>query len=253
MPFTASHTAIILPLLKKRAFSVSGLLMGSMVPDFEFFIRLEAHVVHGHSFWPMFWLNIPTAVVCISLYHLVVRNQLILNLPSYFRKKFQPFLSFDWVSYLKSNYFKVGYSIIIGNISHIFWDSFTHFNGFVVSKISFLSIEFYEIPIYLILQYGFSMLGAFAIWNFVADMPNYRLKGLRPFKNKLSYWGIVFLMTILVYLLRYDVEDYQNFGAKVVFVCAGFMAGLVFASITFQLLIVRDSSNKKASKKVLTK
>ncbi len=113
MPFTGSHPAIILPLLKYRIFSVSGLLMGSMVPDFEFFLRLEANVVYGHSILPMFWLNVPTALFCLTIYHCVVRDQLILNLPLFFKKRFRPFLDFDWLSYLKSHYIKIVISILL--------------------------------------------------------------------------------------------------------------------------------------------
>ncbi len=236
MPFTASHTAIILPLLKRRIFSVSGLIMGSMVPDFEFFIRLEAHVVHGHSFWPMFWLNIPTALFCITLYHLVVRNQLILNLPLYFQKRFQPFLNFDWISYVRTNYIKVLYSILVGNISHLLWDSFTHYDGFAVTKIAFLNTEYWQIPMYLILQYGFSVLGALAILNFISKMPSYTLKG-QFFSGKVFwYWFGILLVTALVYFLRYDIEDYHSFGAKIVFICAGFLYGLIIISKAYDLL-----------------
>lgn len=243
MPFTASHAAIILPLLKRRIFSVSGLLMGSMVPDFEFFIRLQAHVVHGHSFWAMFWLNIPTALLCISLYHIIVRNQLILNLPLYFRKRFQPLLRFDWISYFKTNYFKVVYSILVGNISHLFLDAFTHSNGFVVTKFAFLNMEYWQIPLYHILQYGFSALGAIAIWNFISKMPYCKLKGQFSIKNIVCYWLLVSVLTILIYFLRYDAEDYENFTARIVFLCVGFMAGLIVASAGYNLLQSNSSIN----------
>lgn len=241
MPFTASHPAIILPLLKRRIFSVSGLLMGSMVPDFEFFIRLEAQVVHGHSYLAMFWLNVPVALFCITLYHIVVRNQLILHLPLYFRNRFQLFLTFDWISYFKSNYLKVVYSILIGNLSHLFWDAFTHFDGFFVLNIPFLNMEFWQVPLYHILQYGFSVLGALSILNFISKMPYFKLKGHFSIKNIFGYWFVVSIITMLTYFLRYDVEDYENFGARIVYTCAGFMAGLIIASIWYKLALAKGS------------
>jgi len=236
MPFTASHIAIIIPLLKRRVFSVSGLIMGSMVPDFEFFIRLQAHTTYGHSFWPMFWLNIPTAIFCITLYHLVVRNQLILNLPLYFKKRFQPFLNFDWISYLKTNYVKVSYSIVVGNISHLLWDSFTHYDGFAVTKIAFLNAEYWQIPMYQFLQYGFSALGAIAILNLISKMPSYNLKDQFLVGKVFWYWFGILLVTALVYYLRYDSEDYHTFGAKIVFICAGFLIALLVISTIYNVL-----------------
>jgi hypothetical protein len=42
MPFTFAHPAIVLPLkhLPKRWYSLTGLIIGSMTPDFEYFIRM---------------------------------------------------------------------------------------------------------------------------------------------------------------------------------------------------------------------
>jgi len=243
MPFTASHTAIILPLLRRRIFSASGLLMGSMVPDFEFFIRLQAQVIHGHSFWAMFWLNIPLAIFCITLYHIVVRDYMILNLPLYFRERFEPFLSFDWISYFKSNYVKVIYSILVGNLSHLMWDSFTHFNGFVVTKIAFLNMEFWQIPFYDILQYGCSVLGAIAILNYIAKMPSLKVEVQFSNKSILSYWFSVFCLTMLTYFLRYDTSVPEDFGAQIVFLCAGFMIGILVTSAGFSFLQSKTSIN----------
>lgn len=243
MPFTASHPAIIIPLLKRRLFSVSGLIMGSMVPDFEFFIRLQAQVVHGHSYLAMFWLNIPLAIFCITLYHVVVRNQFILHLPMYFRKRFQPFLTFDWISYFKSNYLKVGYSILVGNLSHLFWDGFTHFDGFFVLKMPFLFTEFLQVPLYHILQYGCSVLGALAIFSFISKMQYNKIKGHFSVKNIFGYWCIVSSITMLIFFLKYNAKDYADFGARIVYICAGFMAGLIVASICFNVVGTKNSTD----------
>lgn len=41
MPFTFSHPAIILPLsyLPKKWFSLTGLIIGSLIPDFEYLLE----------------------------------------------------------------------------------------------------------------------------------------------------------------------------------------------------------------------
>ncbi len=231
MPFTGSHPAIILPLLKSNLFSVSGLIMGSMVPDFEFFITLRSHVVHGHSFWPMFWLNLPLSLLCISMYHIVVKDQLVVNLPFYFRKRFQPFLTFDWVFYFKSNYLKVICSILIGNLSHLFMDAFTHFDGFFVQRIPLLRYLYFNIPLFDILQYGLSLAGAFYILHFIHKMPSKKVKGDYLKRNMIVYWVLVALAILLVYVLSYDTKDYENFGARIVFLCAGFLIGLFLTSL----------------------
>ncbi|MEO9892601.1 DUF4184 family protein [Aurantibacter sp.] len=236
MPFTASHPAIILPLLKRRVFSASGLIMGSMVPDFEFFLRFEANGPHGHSVWGMLWLNVPIASLFITLYHVLVRNQMILNLPIFFRKRFADFLEFNWIAYLKSNFFKVIISILVGNFSHLLWDSFTHFDGFFVTKMAFFNEEVYQIPVYSILQYGFSLLGALAIWSFIVKMPEVKIVNQTAIKNILGYWFMVFFITVLVYFIRYFFEDYNEFGERIVILCAGFLIGLILSSSVFNLI-----------------
>ncbi|MBM1105440.1 DUF4184 family protein [Aurantibacter crassamenti] len=241
MPFTASHPAIILPLLKRGMFSVSGLIMGSMIPDFEFFIRLEAKGPHGHTFWGIFWMNIPVALLCLTLFHVVVRNQLILNLPDYFKKRFEIFLDFNWISYVKGNFFRVIFSILIGNFSHLLWDSFTHFDGFFVTRISFFNIKIGPIPLYHILQYAFSLIGAIAILKFISKMHTYEIKNYKPIKNMMLYWFLVIAIMVLIYIVRYDVDDFKEFGARIVILCAGFLAGLIIISILYKIISSKNN------------
>jgi hypothetical protein len=51
MPFTFSHPAIILPLayLPKKWYSMTGLVIGSLVPDFEYFLRMSMAGYHSHT------------------------------------------------------------------------------------------------------------------------------------------------------------------------------------------------------------
>jgi hypothetical protein len=51
MPFTFSHPAIILPLkyFKKKWFSLTGLVIGSMTPDFEYFVRMRIQSNYSHT------------------------------------------------------------------------------------------------------------------------------------------------------------------------------------------------------------
>ena len=53
MPFTFSHPAIVLPLVRKSGhwFSATGLIIGSLTPDFEYFMRMRI-VDNGCGFDP---------------------------------------------------------------------------------------------------------------------------------------------------------------------------------------------------------
>lgn len=245
MPFTAAHPAIILPLLRMRIFSVSALIMGSMVPDFEFFLRMEAHGPYGHSIFGMFWLNIPIALAFITLYHNFVRNAMIESLPTFFGKRFYEFVDFNWNTYFKANFFKVVLSVLVGNLSHLLWDSFTHFDGFFVSKIPFLNTEYRQIPLYLVLQYAFSLIGAIAISVFIYKMPKVDLKFEKPNSIKILYWVIVTLGTTVILTVRFINVDIFHFGERIVCLLSAFMAGLLMASLYGRSKIFKNSTKKK--------
>lgn len=82
MPFTFCHPAIILPLTKisRNRLSATGLIIGSMSPDFEYFIKMRLESVHGHSFSGLFYFNLPLTLLLVFVFHLLVRDALILNL-----------------------------------------------------------------------------------------------------------------------------------------------------------------------------
>ncbi|AIK36171.1 hypothetical protein BG07_3819 [Bacillus pseudomycoides] len=51
MPFTFAHPAAVIPFCKKQRYvSVTALVLGSMVPDFEYFLHFRPYGVIGHTF-----------------------------------------------------------------------------------------------------------------------------------------------------------------------------------------------------------
>ena len=53
MPFTFSHPAIVLPFSKKW-FSLTALVTGSIIPDFEYFFKMKGHSDYGHN-WMVYF------------------------------------------------------------------------------------------------------------------------------------------------------------------------------------------------------
>ena len=107
MPLTFCHPAIILPLkkLKPNWFSMTGLIVGSMSPDLEYFSRMKIEATHSHLFWGVLYFDLPIALIYCFIFHLFIRNILIQHLPNYFKKRFVSFLDFDWINYFKSHWF----------------------------------------------------------------------------------------------------------------------------------------------------
>ncbi|MDX5438490.1 MAG: DUF4184 family protein, partial [Pontibacter sp.] len=127
MPFTAAHPAIILPLLRRRWFSATALVMGSMAPDFEYFFRLRTRSEISHSLPGLLLFNLPVALLLSLLFHTTVRDLVIQYLPPYFRQRalavnYPP----NWLHYLRRNWLVLSVSAVVGAFSHLFWDNFTH-------------------------------------------------------------------------------------------------------------------------------
>ena len=140
MPFTFSHPAIILPLTNfpKKWFSLTGLIIGSLTPDFEYFLRMKIFSIYSHTLPGIFWFDFPLAIILCFLFHQIIRTTFVKNLPNFIQTRFLIYNSFNWKKYFKENLLIVFISIIIGISSHLFWDSFTHEDGFFVTHLSFL-------------------------------------------------------------------------------------------------------------------
>lgn len=63
------------------------------------------------------------------------------------------------------------YSALLGMLTHVIWDSFTHQNGYMVTNLRFLSQTFtlfgFHIPIYKFLQHGSTLLGITLIFGYM--------------------------------------------------------------------------------------
>ena len=141
MPFTFSHPAIVLQLnsFSKKWFSLTGLVIGSLTPDFEYFIRMRIKSTFSHTIDGVFWFDLPIGILLAFIFHNVVKNNLFKNLPLFFKSRFSRFEEFNWNTFFRNNWLNVIISIIIGALSHIFWDSFTHHDGYFVKTIPGLS------------------------------------------------------------------------------------------------------------------
>ncbi|MCC9137805.1 DUF4184 family protein [Pontibacter silvestris] len=233
MPFTFSHPAIVLPgyYFPKKWRSLTGLIVGSVTPDFEMFLRMEAKNAFSHSWHSIFWFNLPLAIVLAFLFHLAVRNPLIDHLPAFLRQRLLPFKSFDWSGYFKRHYGIIVLSIIVGAASHIFWDSFTHAYGIFIRWFPALaqkvSVGNFTMPLFSFLQFAFSALGALIILYAILKLP--RQKDFQQNINGFKYWSWVAVITISLTALRLasglDVSYYPNI--IVVIISAGLLGLMI--------------------------
>jgi hypothetical protein len=245
MPFTFSHPALILPFVKleKGWVSFTGLVIGSIVPDFEYFMRMDTKSSHGHTLGGCFYFDLPLGILLCFVFHNLVRNSLIKNISIGLQQRFIKFTYFNWNVFFLKNWNLVFLSILIGIGSHFLLDSFTNGKGFFVELIPFLKRQFVyngqplifsQILYYVISVSGLIMI-AFAVWQ----MPIHRR--FRPTKPSALYWTIIALTTIASCILfvglktdDYMRDLYKLFFANFLIIAIGsFFIGLLLASLFF--------------------
>ena len=235
MPFTFSHPAIVLPLtyLSRKWFSLTGLVVGSLTPDFEFFIRMRLKGLYGHTWHGVLWFDLPIGLALAFLFHNIVRNSLLNNLPAFVRSRFPPDSLVNWNHYFKNNAGVVILSILLGAVSHIFWDSFTHSHGYFVQQLpalaNTLTVFNREIPIFKILQHGSTLAGAFVIAVAIYQLPTHA-----PTQTQvgLKYWSTIIILTIIIILARVASGlDYMRYGHMIATAISAGMIALVLTSV----------------------
>jgi hypothetical protein len=232
MPFTFAHPAIVLPLAKlsQRWFSLTGLVAGSMAPDFEYFLRWRAISDHSHSIAGLFYFNLPISLFIAFIFHRFIRDSLIDHIPQGLYTRFYPYKGFQWFRYLRNNFFAVILSILTGALSHIFLDSFTHQDALFVQLLHLQDTSLLSFPIYRIFQHGGTILGFIFICWFIWRLDPCPVK--RPSVSIPVYWLKVFLFAIgifgVIVMLNYSLE----LDEVVVSLINGGMLGMLFASLT---------------------
>lgn len=217
MPFTFSHPAIVLPLSKlpKNWISLTGLVIGSMTPDFEYFLRMQVKSSYSHTIDGLFWFDLPLGILLAFVFHNLVRNRLFDQLPLFLKSRFSAFRDFDWNRHFKKNWSVILISILIGAASHLFWDGFTHQTGYFVQLIPVLSktVEIFHIqtPAFKILQHSSSLIGGLFIVFVIFKMP--ADKNISSNINP-KYWVIFSVIAFIIVLIRIltglSIRSYGN-------------------------------------------
>ncbi|WP_282701982.1 DUF4184 family protein [Streptomyces sp. CC219B] len=179
MPFTLSHAAAVLPAVRtdgtgRGRLAPAVLVAGSFCPDMTYY---AASAVPGamefgeftHSFPGVLTFDVVVAWALVGLW-LLVREPLVALLPrgrqgrpaallrcGTPRARVRPSLLLWWYV-----------SAVLGALTHVVWDAFTHLDRWGMRLFPVLGEEFAGSPLYWYLQYGGSAVAAAVIAVFVA-------------------------------------------------------------------------------------
>ncbi len=206
MAFTLAHP--LLPLLIKKGMprlSLTAAVTGSIMPDMaNFFLMYEA----GAAVRPLtevLLFDIPAGLLLCFLFHRLIRNPFINNLPRIYRQRYIGNTTFSWPAYTKQNKLSVLLSLITGIISHFAWDSFTHQDGLVVGLIPLLAFKIpiagTAYPVFHLLQLMSSIGGMWLLHVYIVRNP-VTADPVREFRPDRYYWLLFFVLAGVLLIVR---------------------------------------------------
>lgn len=239
MPFTFAHPAIVLPLFSKttrRYVSATGLVVGSMAPDFESFIRMGRYKYFSHRWLGVLCFDLPLAFIIALTFHFIVRDALIQNLPAPLRERFEKWRYFDFKNYLKQHLLIFIVSLLVGICSHLLWDAMTHLNMSHPDSIR-SRIMFGHFRVYILMQYSFSIIGLVVVGAYIYGLPSYPVKAYKP--DLVKYW--IYVLLVAAALESYVIDSAPQWRINWLFVTnvtiGCFLFGMVLVSAIEQFVI----------------
>lgn len=182
MPLTPSH-AVAAPLIQRVirplgiVLPMSALVIGTMVPDFEYLIRLSPGGGEWHTRIGLLEYCLPAGLATWLIFRTVIGPTLLRLLPPGLgdtaRETVAPGPTYRLIP-------GALVAIAIGAVSHDLWDSFTHLDGWAARQLPWFRHRLMLGPhqwvrYFLVLQYASSVIGLLAViailWHWVAKQP----------------------------------------------------------------------------------
>ena len=212
---------------------MTGLVVGSIAPDFEYFMRLNGDSYYSHSWLGILYFNLPLSILLAFLFHVIVRNIMIDNLPGFLARRFVAFKDLDWPMHFKNNFWVVIISMMVGAASHLITDDFTHAHTAAVDMLGILRKHIHiggkHLPVYIFLQYLGTVIGGLIIIYAVFQLP--AAKHYINNRPILPFWICVSAIMVMVVMLKYYFGHFpRKFDDRIVILVSGWLCGLLVTS-----------------------
>jgi hypothetical protein len=183
MPFTVSHAAAVLPLhrLGKYKLPLSALMVGSMAPDFGYFVSREASRALTHSFTGLVIFVLPVGLFVWVFYVAMLEKATITLLSDRWHTRFA-----HTEAITPSLIARASLALVLGGVTHILWDAFTHRATAVTNTFPALlgpTPGFSWLPIYSLLHFLSSVVGLLVLARWARHLHRQPAASLiRPYK-----------------------------------------------------------------------
>jgi hypothetical protein len=214
MPFTISHTAVVLPFsrLLVRWQLLSAATIGAMAPDFRIFFPGMSRV-ETHSIVALFTFCLPVGLLTYWIFQRWIKTPILEVLPDGPYARWRPFAAEANIRSSRQ-WLLAGAGILAGSLTHLIWDAFTHDGGrgvrmFPVLDDSLFDIGSRHVPAMYVLQDLGSLLGLAAVLAMIcyglrrgvkAAVPN----RLLPSRERLV-WILTYALTAAIFTTAFFV------------------------------------------------
>jgi hypothetical protein len=157
VPYAFAHPAAVIPVAKMlgRRAVPSALAIGSMIPDAWYFVPgLDRQQSHGAL---ALWFGVPAGLVVYAAFHLIFKQPMLALAPRSLGRRLAAWAApgLPAVPLLS-----VLVSLVVGIVTHVAWDAFTHAGYF-----RFVEARFDGVYLHQVLQHASTLAGsAFLAW-----------------------------------------------------------------------------------------
>ncbi|HTU64750.1 MAG TPA: DUF4184 family protein [Steroidobacteraceae bacterium] len=231
MPFTVSHAAAVLP-LQRFKLPLTALMVGSMAPDFGYFFSAEASRALTHSVSGLFLFSLPAGVFVWLFYVAILEKPTITLLSDRWHTRFAHTDAITPALVLRACV-----AILLGAITHLIWDSFTHRNTFATDAVPALlgpTPGFSWLPIYHLLHGLSSVVGLVILVYWARHLHRLPARSLmRPYaiSERARAWSIWILCAGAILGACIDWLPYmqRRYDAQLFHAAVGLMSGFFIA------------------------
>jgi Domain of unknown function (DUF4184) len=242
MPFTAAHPMAVLPFVRWRRclrLDPTCLVIGSMVPDFEYFLRAEQLSTISHTFRGLWLWDLPVTLILGVLVHGIVKWPMLLVAPAAVTRRAARALGAPWrARWSAAAVASCIASAVLGSATHIAWDSFTHAKGWGTRHLHALTTPI-RIPgygtmvLHRVLQHASTLVGLVVLTVVVVRWLQRCTAVVVPEVPRATARSCVAACTIAAVALttaRLAGMHRTDPGDRIVAVIAGVLAGILLAS-----------------------
>ena len=250
MPFTISHAAAVLPLHRsgRSRLPLAALMIGSMSPDFAYFLPVDLNRASSHDLEGVIFLCLPLGLAAWLLFVRLLERPTIELLPAALRIR----VPRSDPAFTPRALMFASLAIVLGALTHVAWDAFTHANTPITDAFPAFNTQLFTvggrpIRVYLLLQYLSSVIGLAALawwgWNLRrAPLAGRVTESPSSLSDRARIVALLALVAVsgASALYNYLSNLHGPFQARVFHLLIGAMAGWALAWVAIALWIRID-------------